>query len=202
MKKRKKLIILLIVLVLIALLLFGVYKLFTSFTSKNEITILHEIDGYGYKLEDRDYPIYKNIYDDLEIILDESEIDYEKYAESIGKLYLIDLYTLDNKISKYDVGGAEFVLNTFVDNYTLKVSDTMYKELSLNNDSDLPEVTDISLVNLEEAEYEIGEDKYSGYTLDFVWEYKKDLGYDYSASVIIINKEDKLYVVEHTTSEE
>ena len=36
---------------------------------------------------------------------------------------------MNNKINKYDIGGIEYVYPSGVDNYKLKLTDTLYKYL-------------------------------------------------------------------------
>ena len=51
----------------------------------------------------------KTEFDVLKANLESDTIDEEAYALSIAKLFIIDLYTMNNKINKYDIGGIEYV---------------------------------------------------------------------------------------------
>ena len=42
--------------------------------------------------------IYKTYFKELSKVLNEKTIDYTEYAKLISKLFVIDLYTLDNKL--------------------------------------------------------------------------------------------------------
>ena len=61
-----------------------------------------EIKGYGIHLDDGDTKLYREEYTKLKENLESKDIDYDAYAESVAKLFIIDLYTIKNKINKYD----------------------------------------------------------------------------------------------------
>lgn len=150
---------------------------------------------YGYILYERDTKIYRDVFNELKLELNNASIDYEKYAEYISKLFIIDLYTLNNKVSKDDVGGIQFVMNDIKDNYLLNVSDTMYKYI--NEDGiELPEVSSIELLDINSYKYSINNKEYDGYEVNLKWDYKKDLGYDSEGIVYVIKDEDELFIVE------
>ena len=68
-----------------------------------EIKIGDTIKNYNYILYENDTEIYSKEYKNLKKILESKEIDYKEYAIGISKLFLIDLYTLDNK--KIDISN-------------------------------------------------------------------------------------------------
>ena len=207
MKKKKK-IITFISIVLIVVLVVGIFIYFYLNKNKEEVvdtkevTILNSIDEYGITLSDVDTELYKTEYESLKKNIDSGKIDMEEYAKSVAKLFIIDLYTLNNKINKYDVGGAEVVYPNIVDNYRLNVEDTLYKYMEDNSKGNrkqqLPEVKSIKVDSIKSDKYTIkSEDKtYSAYKVELSWTYVKDLNYDDEATLMIINSDDKLYVVE------
>ena len=107
MRKRYKIGLIIISVLLVVVIVIGVAKIFfTSDTEKTETnvsSIISTITDYGYTLDDRDTEYMKEVFSELEAILEQSEVDYEAYAEALAKLFIIDFYTLDNKINKYDV---------------------------------------------------------------------------------------------------
>ena len=46
----------------------------------------------------------KNAFKELEIVLNEDHIDYSKYAELLSELFVIDVFTLNNKLASTDIG--------------------------------------------------------------------------------------------------
>ena len=104
-------------------------------------------------------------------------------------------------MNKYDIGGTEFVLPSAVSNYRLNVEDTIYKFVQDNSDGkriqNLPTVESIEIVSTKKTTFEIKDDKsYDAYNINLKWKYTNDYGYDTKAQVIVIKKDDKMYVVE------
>ena len=167
-----------------------------------EVKILNSIDEYGITLSDMDSSLYKEEYEILKKNLLSDRINYKEYAESISKLFIIDLYTLSTKLNKFDVGGSEVVYPPILENYKVNVEDTLYKYLEDNSKGNrkqqLPKVKSIKVVSTKEEKYKItSEDKtYDGYKIVLKWDYEKDLGYDTEATLNIIKVDNKLYVVE------
>ena len=194
-------------LILVSILLIGcgtvIYLKF--FTTANDTKIktekpLETIKGFDYKLEKRDKSIYKNEFLNLKKILETKEIDYDKYAESISKLFIIDLYTLENKSNKYDVGGIEFVYPDAVENFKINVEDTIYKyiEDNVNNDrtQSLPIVNKINQVSIKNSTYNLNNQTVDAYEVAISWSYEEDMEYDTEGTLIIVKKDKYLYIVE------
>lgn len=160
------------------------------------------IEGYGITVDDLDTNIYKEEFELLRKNLTSDNINYDDYAESVAKLFIIDLYTIKNKINKYDVGGTEFVLPEGKDNYITNVSDTIYKYVEDNTNGSrtqkLPVVSGVTITDTEESTFEIESEKkkYDSYVFNIEIEYTNDYGYDKKAEVIVINKDNFMYVVE------
>lgn len=170
-----------------------------------EIKKLDTIEGYGYNLEDRDTVLFRENFEKLRDVLKQTPIDYLEYAKRIGTLYIIDLYTISNKVNQYDVGGSEYVYESKRDNYELKVKNTLYKYVEDNTYGKriqfLPEVASIDVVDVKEEKVKIGDQEYDGYSLSLSWEYVKDLGYDTKCTLKLAKIDDKLYVINQSTSE-
>lgn len=158
------------------------------------------IKGFDYILYEDDIDIYKDEFKKLKKNLESSNINYTEYAESISKMFVMDLYSLDAKKNMYDVGGVQFVYPDIRDNYKLNVSNTLYKYMKDNSDGkreqDLPMVKSVSIKNEDETKYKIGEEEFDGYKINLDIEYVKDLEYDKSAEIILVKKDKYLYIVE------
>ncbi len=204
-KKRKKIIIIIIIVIILLLCAFIAFKLFNK-DDKKPINVIDDVKNYNYVLEDRDTQLFKDTFKELKDILNADDIDFEKYAQTLSKLYIIDLFTMDNKISKYDVGSSEFIYPDYLDKFKLKVTETMYKTIENNvngkRKQDLPEVTSVEITSTEESTFKIGEEEYSSYVIDLKWNYKKDLGYDDTARITSIKSDNYIYIVEHDEVEE
>lgn len=187
-------------LIMIAILIIvcgGLYVLlFVRKDDSQKTNVVEEISKYGYTLDDRDTVYMISVFNELKTELNSKEVNYEKYAELLSKLYVIDLYTINNKTSKYDVGSFEYVHPDGVDNFKLQVGDTLYKYLGTLNKDEKPEVINTTVSNIETDKYEYKDKSYDAYKLHITWEYKTDLEYDTEANVILMKDNNKLYVVE------
>ncbi len=205
-KKYKRLLIIFIIIAVLAIISFVIYKILLNQTEEEIVNVVDSIAEYGYTLDDRDTDLMKSTYEELKTTLTSEEIDYKLYAENLAKLFVIDLFTMNNKINKYDVGGTEYIYPEALENFKLNVEDTIYKHMENNSNGkrkqELPEVSNINVVSTEESEYTIGEsDTYNSFVVNLSWQYVSDLGYDDNAVVTLINLDDKLYVVEYAVGE-
>lgn len=192
--KRRSLFILIGVLIIIS---FGFY--FILKTGSNEINVIDQINGYDYVLDSNDSKLTKKLFEELKEVLNSKEVDFSKYAENISKLFITDLYTMNTKINKYDVGGELYVHPKYVENYKLKVRDTLYKYLqeSTFRDEALPEVSEITVISVESDKFKNDKKNYNSYIVELEWSYREDLGYDNKGKVTLIEDNNKLYVAEY-----
>lgn len=199
MKKSRKIIISLIVIILIAIIGLIVYK--TVFNnSQEEVKIIKSIKDYDYNLKENETELYKTEFNELDRILSKKNVDYEEYAKSIAKLFIIDFYTLDNKLSKNDIGGTEFIKEDMRDNFIEEARSTFYKYVEVidGRTQELPEVSNITDVSVEKAEFKYSDNTIdeNAYKVSISWDYVEDLGYEKEASMIIVKQDKKLYIVE------
>jgi len=212
MKKKFK--ILLIIIILIVLLIGGMF-VFKRFFSKDnnkkenkvvELKKLDSIDGYSYVLYDNSTELYKDLFSELKKVLEEDNIDSEKYAELISKMFIVDFYTLNTKITNQDIGGLDFVHTKIKENFKSKASDTLYKYIESNVYGDrqqkLPEVSDFvsCIVSIDPYKYNNEEDGISisdekSYIVKISWKYKEDLGYQSSATIRLVHEDKVLSIV-------
>ena len=204
-KKYKILLTILIILIIIIVAAIIVFKVFQGSSTAEPVKVVDSIDNFDYTLDDRDTELMKKTYNELKDILTASDIDYEKYAQALAKLFVIDLFTMDNKVNRYDVGSTEYVYPDSVENFKTNVEDTIYKTMKNNSNGKrkqkLPEVSAIDESNVETSTFTIGEDEYESYIVKLSWSYEKDLGYDKNATITLIPLNEKLYVVEYVTGE-
>ena len=179
------------------------YNIFVdrSDTKKNNnVNNSVQIKGFEYLSNDSDTDLFKNEFKKLKKNLESSNINYNEYALSISKMFIIDLYTLVNKKNMYDVGGIQFVYPDARENYKLNVENTLYKYMEDNSDGkreqELPEVSNVEVTSDEVYEYTIGEEKYEGYKINLDISYVKDLEYDAKAELILVRVDKYLYIVE------
>lgn len=203
-KKTKVVLILISIIILVsgALLVYFLTDTFKKGNDEEEITpiALDVIKGYDYNLEDRDTLLYKDKFNALKEILNKEDIDYVEYANVLSELYIIDLYTINNKNTKYDIGSTEFVYPEARENFELKVKDTLYKYVIDNSSGKreqlLPEVKSTEIISNTEESFKVNDITKDGYLITINWEYIEDLGYDKEAVIKIIKEDKKLYIIE------
>jgi len=193
-----------IVLAVIILVVTSVKVVFDFFISDNrEIQSKKELDSlelYGYTLDDLDTPLYKTYFDELKDILSEEELNWEGYAETLTKIFVVDFYTLNNKITSSDIGGIEFIHKDMVDNFIMHAGDTMYNHIKNNVYGDriqeLPVVSNVTVGEILSESYTYNDNVYEAYKVSVTWEYEKDLGYDNTGTFYLIKDNNKLNVVQ------
>ncbi len=201
MKKRNKIILfIVIVLLVVGASIFCYIKFVKKDDNVNKVTNIEEIDKFGYTLKSNATETYKKEYEILKTNLKSTDINEEEYVKSVAKLFIIDLYTISNKINKYDVGGTEFVYPDSLENYKVNVEDTLYKYVEDNsNDSrtqSLPEVSEVQITDFKKVKYKVSNTELDAYEVALKWSYVVDMGYESEGSVIILEKDNKYYVVE------
>ncbi len=204
MKKKTKIV--LIVILIIALVVGG--GVFFVLKSKKqeenpyvqEVKVTNEITEYGYTLEDRDTEYFKEGFQQLQDLLNNPEHSVEEYIKLVSQLFITDLYTISNKISKYDVGGLEYVYEPARESFKSVAMDTIYKNVVNNLDNKrsqkLPTVNKVEIIDLKEGTYSLpDESEVKSYEIELSWQYENDLNYDSKGTLILIQNEKKFEVV-------
>ena len=191
-----------IIIILVILLILGIigFIYLNKDEEKSVIKVERTIPGYEYTLEENEIEIYKDTFKKLESILDEEEIDKEEYAKCISELFIIDFYTLDNKLSKNDIGGVQFVYPSIKDNFVEKTRSTFYKYLEVKEGrtQSLPIVSEITSVLAEKTLFKVKDTKENkeAYKVSISWEYEEDLDYEKEADLYVVEESNKLYIIE------
>lgn len=201
MKKKYKTLLIIIVICIILIIGLLVIKKMKNEGVKNNVKVVDSIVDFSYTLDERDTSLMKENYKELKKILKEKDINYEEYSQVIAKLFIIDLFTMDNKINKYDVGSLEYVYPETIDNFKLNIEDTIYKSMEDNTYDkrvqELPIVKSIEVIDTKTSTFKINEEELDSFIVTLNWEYEKDLGYDKEATITLIKENKKVYVVEY-----
>lgn len=193
--KIKKVLTILLIVILIAGGIVAVWNFVFKDDNKEAQSIkeLAKLEEYGYTLTDSDSKYFKSEFEVLEKILEAESIDEKEYVTQVAKMFVIDLYSLNTKVNKYDIGGGEYYHSAKKAMYEQKVMDTLYSTLLDNTFGDrkqeLPEVKNVEVKNVEEDTYEIDKAKYDSYVVDLEITYVKSMGYDEKVTATLI-KED------------
>ena len=179
----------------------GIYYIEYVYKDNNEPVIknLAEIEGYPYSLKSNASKLYK---DEFNILKDNLENNYneEEYIKSISKLYIIDLYSLKNKLNKYDI-NVDFIYPDIVSNYRLNIENTLYKYLENNSDGnrnqELPVVSNVIIDEILDEKYSLNKENVPCKKVKVTIEYENDLGYDKSAVITLVKQDKYYYIVEY-----
>lgn len=190
-----------VIFIIVGIILFGFlgYRVKNDFFKGSEKKKLDSIELYGYTLSKNDTEIYKTYFKELSKVLNEKTIDYTGYAKLISKLFVIDLYTLDNKLASTDIGGLEFLHKDLKDNFKENMGSTLYNFVESNIDGkrtqELPIVKDVNVSDVFETKYTYNKTEYDAYIVSTDITYEKDLGYPKSMKLTIIKDNNILYIV-------
>ena len=190
-----------VIFIIVGIILFGYlgYRVKNDFFKGSERKKLDSIELYGYTLSKNDTEIYKTYFKELSKVLNEKTIDYTEYAKLISKLFVIDLYTLDNKLASTDIGGLEFLQKDLKDNFKENMGSTLYNFVESNIDGkrtqELPIVKDVNVSDVFETKYTYNKTEYDAYIVSTDITYEKDLGYPKSMKLTIIKDNNILYIV-------
>ena len=210
MRKRYKIGLIVIGVLLVLVIGVGVLKIFFSKEEEkvdaNVSNVISNISDYGYTLDDRDTDYMKETFYELEDILNADTVDYTSYANTLAKLFVIDFYTLDNKINKYDVGSLEYILSSKVDMFRQKAVDTVYRDIIdntyRNRVQDLPEITNVAILNTENTTFTLDDEEMEAIKVTMNYEYEEDLGYDTEGTIYFVREANKLSVASYQPSVE
>ena len=198
-KTNSKIILLFIV---VGIILFSVLfiKVYNDFIKDNSAQKqISSIEYYGYTLNSNDTDLYKSYYKELDKVLKEKQVDYRSYASLLSKLFIVDVYSLNNKLASTDIGGLEFIHPDLKENFKENMSETLYKYVESNIDGkrtqELPIVKEIKVDNVFETKYTYNDTEYDAYLVNTNSTYEKDLGYQTSSKLTVIKVNNILYVV-------
>ncbi len=207
MNKKYKISLIIVSILLIITIGLLCFKKFVYDKNSNEkpsvySSVVEKMDEYGYTLDDRDSDLFKEKYLELKTNLTSDEINYEEYAKSLSELFVIDLLTISNKVNKYDVGGLEYLYDSEKEMFKGKIMDTIYDFVEDNSygkrNQELPTVSNVTISDIKESQYEIDNSKKESYDITMDIEYEKDMGYDKKVTITIVKDENKMYVVKYT----
>jgi len=205
MKLKKKVRIFLLLILIIAAAVVGllIYKNHNKKPEVKEVKIINKIEKYGYSLKENKPAKYKELFKELETILNEEKVDEEKYVSKIAEMFIYDFYSLNDKTAKTDIGGVDFVYAGTLENFLLKAQDTYYKYIESNiynnRKQSLPVVSNIEIGSVEKTPfaYEDKNDE-NAYKVKATWSYTDSQfsSYQKEATLVFIHDDVKLSLVE------
>ena len=204
MKKDKlKRIMLLTLFILLIILVLVIYFKFFKKEQKEikENKVVDTIKNYDYHLKKEDSKLTSTLFNELDKVLSDEEINEEEYAKLISQLFVIDFYTLNNKLSNTDIGGIQYIHPDIKDNFIIKAENTVYKHVKSNiygnRTQELPIITNTIIEDIKVTDYTSKTYKdNNSYQIKIKVEYQKDLKYPTEIELKLIHKDKKLYIIE------
>lgn len=203
-KKKNKFVLLILFTLVILIIIVIILSLTTKKDNKEqdvkEVKKVDVIDKYGYYLEEDVTEYYKILYKELKDITSKDEVDYEQYAKIVAKLFVTDVFTLDNKVTSSDVGGLQFIYPDFREDFIKINQSGLYSNILSNiyNDriQELPIVKEVNINSIKETIFNYNNKEYKGYSVELSISYEKDLSYPTTYKLTIIKEEKYLYVAQ------
>lgn len=204
---RRVAIVVIIGIIILGLLIFGVIKLMSPKEKKQEqpVKVVDTLENYGYTLDDNETSYYNELFTQLKEELNKKEVDEEVYAKLISQLFVADFFNLDNKVTKNDIGGIQFVYKDYQDDFKKYATTGMYHHVENNlygdRKQELPVVTNVEVTNVNKSSFKyFNNTDSSAYVIDVLITYEKDLGYQTSATLTLVHVENRLEVVKMTNA--
>lgn len=178
---------------------FLITKVIAPGKTATKVKVVDNINSYGYTLDENETKYYKSLFTNLKKELNEKTVDEKKYATLVSQLFLSDFFNLDNKISKNDVGGLQFVYSDFQADFQKLAKESVYQYVENNTYGDrnqeLPKVASVEIISIEEGNYEYLETSdEKAYTVEAKITYEEDMGYQQSATLTLVHNKNKLEV--------
>ena len=201
-KKVKRFLIILLIVIVAAVGGFVFYEMTnTSKVTIKKATVLNEIKEYGYTLKSNKSKAYKKEFANLATILNSDSVDEEAYLKSITKLFILDFYTLSDKVANTDVGGVDFIHTDAKTNFLEKAEDTIYKYVENNmyggRRQSLPTVRDVTVEDIQNVSFTLNQETdTNAYQVTVSWTYTEENYYQNKATLTFAHEGKKLSLVE------
>ncbi len=199
----------LLICIIVVLLIIGGYFVYDKFFKESDTTapkVVDEIKKFNYVVNEKDTKLFKSTFNELKSTLSKKDVDNKKYAEIISKLFVIDFFNLDNKSSKNDVGGVQFVYNSYKSDFIDFARDGMYKQVNNHidnkNKQSLPIVTSVKVTNTDtvvpssvfEHKDFANVTEANAYEITVEWTYKNGDGFQNKAVLTVVKDGEKLSI--------
>lgn len=200
----RKIVVFAIYVLLIVLIIIGVFKILLGGKKTLNVKVTDKIENYEYILNSNATEYHKNLFDELSKVLENNDINEKEYAELVSKIFITDLYTLDNKLNKNDIGGTQYVYNDFRDDFNSYAQSSIYKNIINNmyNDrvQELPIVSEVLIKSNEIKSFKYKDKNFeNSYYIEVEIKYEKDLEYPKNVSLVLVKNNNKIEVAKMET---
>lgn len=205
MNNTKKMFLFLIIIVVVFIIIMLVINIFyfksfdNNINNNQTVQKIDQMENYDYYLDDNASEYYKELYDELKSILNSDDINEEEYAKIVAKLFVTDLFTLDNKLTSSDIGGLQFIYSDFKEDFVNIAKTTLYSGVESNiygdREQELPIVSDVQITSIQDSSFTYQNNSYDSYDIRTQITYQKDLGYPSEYSLVLIKNDIYLQIV-------
>lgn len=203
LKKKVKVFLILVLLIIIGVGGYFIYKSMSKKEAVEETKIINQIEKYGYTLKNSKSSTYKDLFKELEKILNEKEVNEEEYAKKISEMFIYDFFTLSDKSAKTDIGGVDFIHPEVLENFLKNAQNTYYKYVESNiynnRKQSLPTVSNIEIETVEKVPFKYGEKTdEQAYKVKINWSYTDSefSSYQKTGTLILVHTDAKLNIAE------
>lgn len=206
--KNKKILFILLIIITIVVLFFTGYKIYVKYMIReNEKEAIVEtkpkdkLEDYNYYLNRNATPYEEQLFEELKEILSKEEINEEEYAKALTKLFISDLFTLDNKKSSSDITSSQYIYTDYQDIYENEVKNTIYSSIELTLDEKrnqiLPIVKNVEITSIERKSFSLKEEVLDNdaYYITTNITYEQDLNYPTTYNLVMIKNDKLLQIV-------
>ena len=165
---------LILVLVGITVILFTTYSIISlGLIKDNKKVVLNTLENEYYVVGREPTAYQKETFIKLTEELNNSNKDYKKISELVGKSFVIDFFGWSNKDSSFDIGGLQYLKDpkTFNDVAHWEYYQKVDVFNSTYGEGKLPLVKNVNAVSKQIEDFEIDGETFKAYQVSLNWSY-------------------------------
>ena len=159
-----------------------------------------ELDNYKYYINSNASDYEKEVFEELKKVLSKEEINEEEYANTLAKVFISNLFTLNSKNNSSDISSSQYIYDSYQETYKTIIKDTIYSsiELNLNGErtQELPEFSNVEVISNGRIKFFLNKEIIDEQAFDIKVNisYVKDLGYPKEYNIVLVKNNDLLQV--------
>lgn len=191
-----------IILLVLGIIVYVICSKSSKKEEKIETVIKEELesDTYKYYINSSASDYEKEVFEELKKVLSKEEINEEEYANTLAKVFISNLFTLNSKNNSSDISSSQYVYDSYQETYKTIIKDTIYSsiELNLNGErtQELPEVSNVEVISTGRIKFFLNKEIIDEQAFDIKVNisYVKDLGYPKEYNIVLVENNDLLQV--------
>lgn len=191
-----------IILLVLGIIVYVICSKSSKKEEKIETVIKEELESntYKYYINSSASDYEKEVFEELKKVLSKEEINEEEYANTLAKVFISNLFTLNSKNNSSDISSSQYVYDSYQETYKTIIKDTIYSsiELNLNGErtQELPEVSNVEVISTGRIKFFLNKEIIDEQAFDIKVNisYVKDLGYPKEYNIVLVKNNDLLQV--------